>query len=192
MIGGNETSADTAKASVTTDAQKLADFLIKSVIERKSVFLIGNGGSAANANHIENDLVKISSDIRSLNPEMPPVNVQSLCSNQAVLTCIANDYGYERIFEVQLIAKATAGDYMIILSGSGNSPNILRACQHARSKGINTFGIIGEPSGKAIEWCNSCTEEFPRIMQASEDYQLAVSHQACAILEHYLRKSLSN
>ena len=116
---------------------------LKSALEtRATVFLCGNGGSAANANHLANDF------IYGVNPGKGGLNVVSLSANSAVMTCLGNDTGYENIFSNQLRALGKEGDILIVLSGSGNSSNILTAVEQASSMGIKTFAILGFTGGK--------------------------------------------
>ena len=106
--------------------------LFDAITKAKRVYVIGNGGSAANAIHIVNDLFSCG------------VKAQSLTADVATLTAIANDFGYEHIFSRQLEVLGEPGDLLIALSGSGNSPNILRALDVCKTTGIVTYAIIGD------------------------------------------------
>ncbi len=163
-----------------------AKMLEDAIFSKSSIFIIGNGGSAANAVHIENDLVKVGCEMRARFDSALPIKAYSLCANQAVITCLANDYGYEHIFDLQLSARASHGDLLVVLSGSGNSENIKKACEKATSMGIVTFGIIGDKSGAARKMCDHFIEYCPGLMQASEDLQLVFSHKVVQLLESRL------
>jgi D-sedoheptulose 7-phosphate isomerase len=149
----------------------LAQTLRQCWRERRQVFLCGNGGSAANAIHLANDFLygidKASG--RGL-------RVTALPANAAVLTCLANDIAYEDVFSQQLTVQASAGDVLIALSGSGNSPNIVKALVRARELEMTTFAVLGFTGGKAL----SLTDHpiyFPvHDMQVAEDLQMMVGH----------------
>jgi D-sedoheptulose 7-phosphate isomerase len=110
------------------------------------VYIAGNGGSAATATHWTNDLAKATK--RSGRPAM---RVMCLNNNTSWLTALGNDEGYERVFAGQLENFAEAGDVLIVISASGNSPNLLRAVELARSRGLVTIGLLGFDGGALME-----------------------------------------
>lgn len=107
-----------------------------------TVFFIGNGGSAATASHFANDLSIGTNDYDS------PFRVISLTDNVAVITAIGNDFGYEEIFVRQLKILGKKGDVLVGISASGNSPNVLKAFDHANATGIKTVAITAFDGGK--------------------------------------------
>ncbi|MCH7554229.1 MAG: SIS domain-containing protein [Chloroflexi bacterium] len=109
---------------------------------RKQVFLAGNGGSAATASHMANDLLK-----GIAHSGLPGMRAIALTDNIALITAIANDLSYDEVFAQQLIALGEPGDLLIVISGSGNSPNIVRAVQEAKRLGIATIGFLGMGGG---------------------------------------------
>ena len=115
----------------------------------KRVYVIGNGGSFANASHIVNDLLSVGVKAYSMDP--------------ATLTAFANDFGYEKAFEKWLDIVGEAGDLLIALSGSGKSPNILKAVSMAQSKGMTVWCEYGAEKGLG--------------MQASEEKQIKLGHE---------------
>ncbi len=127
-----------------TAVQALVDHLEKAYREEKMVFVIGNGGSAANASHFAQDLAK---GVFLNQPAGKRLKALSLTDNTAFMTALGNDDGFERIFDTQLATFGTTGDYLIAISGSGNSQNILHAVELARSKGIYVIGITGYDGG---------------------------------------------
>ncbi len=146
---------------------KLINELKNSLKKRNSIFLCGNGGSAANANHIANDfLYGVSSKLKI------GLNVESLSANVAVLTCLANDIGYENIYSEQLKNKGKKGDILIVLSGSGNSKNICKALKIANKLQMKTFAILGYNGGKAKNIANYPIHCPVNDMQISEDIQM--------------------
>lgn len=135
------------------------------------VFFCGNGGSAGNAIHLANDFVygvakKTGGGIRAL----------SLSANPAVVTCLANDVGYDYIYSEQLAVQGRAGDILIALSGSGNSANIVNVLKQARSMQIRSYAILGYSGGKSKELADISIHFEINDMQISEDMQLIVGH----------------
>jgi len=134
------------------------------------VFLCGNGGSAANAMHIANDLIYGGGQPGE------GLKAVALTANVAVVTCVANDIDYADIFSYQLAAQGEAGDILIALSGSGNSENIIRALKQAQAMNIPSFSILGYSGGR----CKCSTDVAIHFsvddMQISEDIQLIVGH----------------
>lgn len=149
----------------------LAEALRRCWTEGRTVYLCGNGGSAANAIHLANDLLYGAGVGHGAG-----LKVEALSANPAVLTCLANDLGYENIYAEQLRVKAVAGDVLIVLSGSGNSPNVVKALEVGAGKGMTTFAILGYSGGA----CKALAEHaihFPiDDMQIAEDLQLVVGH----------------
>jgi len=157
----------------------LGEKLLDSLENDKHVFLCGNGGSAANANHLANDFISIGFKSGK------GIMAEALTANSAVLTCIANDYGYEDIFSRQLEVKATEGDVLIALSGSGNSVNIVSALNKAASIGMETFSIVGFDGGESKLIANHPIHFDVHDMQIAEDLQLVVGHMCMRwMLEH--------
>jgi D-sedoheptulose 7-phosphate isomerase len=139
--------------------------------EGRTVYLCGNGGSAANAIHWGNDMVYplAKTGAKALRCVALPANV-------ATLTCLANDLSYEQIFSFQLKAAAAKGDLLIALSGSGNSPNILRALETARELGVTSCAIVGFDGGQAKKQADLAIHFPVHDMQIAEDLQMVVCH----------------
>lgn len=138
---------------------------------RNNLFLCGNGGSAGNSIHLANDFLYGSGVGAGRG-----VSVESLASNPAVLTCLANDLGYEEIFSEQLRVKAVEGDMLWILSGSGNSPNVIRAAEIGLARNLDVIAIVGFDGGALKELCKTVVHFSINDMQVSEDMQLIVGH----------------
>lgn len=145
------------------------------------IFLCGNGGSAVNAMHIVNDLLCLRSRAGGRG-----VNVTALPANQAILTGLANDIGYENIFSFQLTNLGKKGDLLIVLSGSGNSPNVLKALSTAKKIGIQTSAILGFDGGKCLELADIPIHFSINDMQIAEDLQLIVGHMLMQWLKEVL------
>ena len=137
----------------------------------RQVFLCGNGGSAGNAMHLANDfLYGISKTFGS------GLKVHALPANASVLTCLGNDCGYDQIFAMQLAVQAAKGDVLIALSGSGNSPNIVRALEQANKSGMRSYAVLGYSGGKAKPLADVAIHFSVDDMQIAEDMQLIVGH----------------
>lgn len=150
---------------------QLAQALLESWQQGHRVFLCGNGGSAGNAIHLANDFLygtakKTGGGIRAI----------ALPANTAILTCLANDIGYDYIFSEQLAVQAQKGDLLIALSGSGNSGNIVRALEQASAMGVKSFAILGFSGGKSLQLADSAIHFPVNDMQIAEDLQLIVGH----------------
>ena len=137
----------------------------------KCIYICGNGGSAGNAIHLANDLIYGAGMTRGKG-----LRAEALSANAAVLTCLANDVGYENIYSEQLKVKGSEGDILIALSGSGNSPNIIRAIEVAKGIGMKTFAILGYSGGKCKEIVDHPIHFEVDDMQIAEDLQLIVGH----------------
>lgn len=162
-----------------SDVVLLVETLQRCWKENRQVFLCGNGGSAANAIHLANDLL-YGVDKQSGRG----LRVTALPANAAVLTCLANDIAYEDIFAQQLSVLAQPGDVLLAFSGSGNSPNIVKALTRARELNMTSFAVLGFTGGKALTLADH-TIYFPaHDMQVSEDLQMMVGHMAMQYLSH--------
>jgi len=151
--------------------EELARELFRAWSEKRQVFIFGNGGSAGNAIHLANDfLYGISKQLGNA------LRVTALPANSAVVTCLANDEGYDGIFFRQLAVLAEPGDIAIAFSGSGNSPNILRALQHCKEYKITSFAVLGYSGGKALDLTDHAIHIPVDDMQISEDLQLVIGH----------------
>ena len=158
-------------ASDWSGVEQLAQAVLEAWHGGKQVFLCGNGGSAGNAIHIANDFVygiamQTGAGIRAL----------SLSANSAVITCLANDLGYEHIYSEQLAVQGQPGDILIVLSGSGNSLNIVKVLEQARSMDIKTCAILGYKGGRCKELAEVVIHFPVDDMQIAEDLQLVVGH----------------
>jgi D-sedoheptulose 7-phosphate isomerase len=162
---------DVVAAADLTGVDALAHELRDCWGSKRQVFLCGNGGSAANAVHIANDfLYGISKTAGS------GLRVNALPANTSVLTCLANDEGYADIYSLQLAVQANPGDVLIVLSGSGNSPNIINALEQARRMQMRSYAILGYSGGKAKAAADVAIHFAVDDMQISEDLQMMVAH----------------
>ena len=141
------------------------------------VLFAGNGGSAADSQHLAGELV---SRFYYDRPGLPSF---ALTTDTSVLTAIGNDYGYERLFARQIEAVGVAGDIFFAISTSGNSPNILEAIRTAREKGLITVGMTGSNGGELAGLCDHClrvpSDATPRIQEG----HILLGHTVCQMIE---------
>lgn len=137
----------------------------------RTIYLCGNGGSAGNANHLANDFFYGAGVSNG-----GGLKVEALSANPAVLTCLANDIGYEEIYAEQIRIKANPGDVLIVLSGSGNSPNVVKALEMGNAKGMQTFAILAFSGGRCKRIAQHTIHFEIDDMQIAEDLQLIVGH----------------
>ncbi|MYB19321.1 MAG: SIS domain-containing protein [Holophagales bacterium] len=132
--------------------ERWADFVFDVWSRGGTLFLVGNGGSAAAASHLSVDLGKgtVATD-RLRDESHRRLRVVSLTDNVPWITAVANDLDYEQVFVQQLMSAAVSGDALIAFSGSGNSPNVLAAVDWANRHGLRTFGVTGFDGGRLKE-----------------------------------------
>ncbi len=170
-----KTYTDKLVATLNTGPMDQVEVLAKAMretwIRGGTVYFCGNGGSAGNAIHLANDFLYGAgkSSGRGL-------RVESLSANASVITCLGNDIGYDLIYAEQLRVKANKGDLLIALSGSGNSPNIVKALEVGNTIGMQTFAVLGYSGGKCKELAQFPIHFAVDDMQISEDLQTIVGH----------------
>ncbi len=152
--------------------------LARARAEGRRVFVFGNGGSAATASHFACDLGK-----GTLEANLPRFKVICLNDNMPTLTAFANDVGYDVVFAEPLIALAERGDLAIAFSASGNSPNVVRAIETARARGLVTIGFSGFSGGKLQDLSDIHLHVPARSYGHVEDLHLALSHAICEMLK---------
>ncbi len=151
--------------------ERIAAILIDAQINRRTVFMLGNGGSSANASHIVNDLVK-----SARHPARPPFRVMCLTDNTPTLTAYSNDESYECALARQIEALADPGDVAFALSGSGSSPNVLNSLETARALGLACVGLTGRDGGRMAALCDVAVVVPTDSMQIIEDAHLVILH----------------
>ena len=142
--------------------------------------IAGNGGSAADAQHLAGEFVS------KFYFDRPGLSSIALTTDTSILTAVGNDYGYDQIFARQIQANGAKGDVFIGISTSGDSRNILEALKACRDKGITTVGMTGETGGAMDELCDYCikvpSQETPRIQES----HILIGHVICSIVEESL------
>jgi len=157
--------------------EKLTGLMRDAWRSGRSVFVCGNGGSAANAIHWANDFVYPVAKHHSRG-----LRISALTANTAILTCLANDIGYDNVFAYQLRVVASPDDLLIVLSGSGNSVNVLNAVRAARDLGMKTAAVLGFNGGACLGMVDVAVHFKIDDMQIAEDAQLIVNHMVMRAL----------
>jgi D-sedoheptulose 7-phosphate isomerase len=168
----------TLQASVAAAAQAC----ITSLKAGGKVLFAGNGGSAADAQHMAGEFVSRFAFDR------PGMAAIALTTDTSILTAIGNDYGYEKLFERQVQALGRSGDVLVAYTTSGRSPNILRALEAARSRGIVTVGFTGNRGGPIVELCDHLlavpVADTPKVQEG----HLVLGHILCGLVENAMFK----
>ncbi|MHB1162123.1 MAG: D-sedoheptulose-7-phosphate isomerase [Chloroflexota bacterium] len=180
LIGSAEVKQQVARhcgADIVAVASMIADcFRVGG-----KVLLCGNGGSAADCQHMATELMsRLSIDF-----ERPGLPAIALTTDSSFLTAFANDCGFEGLFERQVQALGKPGDVLIAISTSGNSPNVIRAIQAARAVGMGTVALTG-PLGSAAGAASVAVRVPSRNTQYVQEAHLAVEHIVCDLVERYL------
>lgn len=168
-----------------TDFEALKD-IARVILETKNtgarIFTAGNGGSAATASHICNDLAKGCRVYDRVG-----FKAECLADSTAVVTCLANDFHYDEIYEIMLATKAKKGDVLLVFSGSGNSPNVVRAAKLAREMGITTVGFLGRDGGKLKPLCDHYVIAPTDSMEMLEDMHMLYVHALVVCIRDELK-----
>jgi D-sedoheptulose 7-phosphate isomerase len=164
-----------ATQAIPTEAvAKLIDRLRVALAEDRQIFVFGNGGSAANASHFATDLGKGSSDKIGKR-----FRVLSLNDNVSWITALGNDYAYDQVYVRQLTNYARPGDVVLVMSVSGNSPNLVKAVEWAKEQGVWTAALVGGKRGRLADLADLSivvpTEHYGR----AEDAQMNICHMLC-------------
>ena len=178
-----QTLARTIPQLPYSSIQQIISTILRAFEEDRSMFVFGNGGSAATASHVMCDLNK-GTIARNGSRRL---RVISLTDNVPSLTAWANDAGYEHVYSEQLKNFVQAGDIAFAISGSGNSPNILEALRTARKLGAVTIGIAGNHGGKMKAFCDICAVVPSDNIQVVEDLHHAIAHSILTAVRHILR-----
>lgn len=184
--------ADQIRASISTKQAILSDeglmrniaaaaqMIVDAYEQGKKTLLAGNGGSAADAQHIAGEFVS------KFYFDRPGIASIALTTDTSIITAIGNDYGYDKLFSRQIQAQGSAGDVFIGISTSGNSANLVEALRMCGQKGIKTIGLTGFTGGKMDSMCDLCIKvpsgETPRIQES----HILIGHIICCIVEEKL------
>ena len=166
--------------SCSTTVTKLASMIISALSEGQKVIWMGNGGSAADCQHLAAEFVGRFTRERSALPSI------ALTVDTSILTAIGNDYGFDAVFSRQIEALANQGDVVIGISTSGNSPNVLNAMLVAKEKGCVTVAFTGETGGKLAPLCDLTLKIPSKVTARIQEMHILCGHILCDIAEEAL------
>ncbi len=165
---------ETCRAELAAAATLLRD----AVGAGQKILLCGNGGSAADAQHIAAELVG------RFVGERAPLPAIALTVDTSILTAVANDYGFEQVFARQVSALGATGDVLVAISTSGKSPNVLAACRAARARGVRVVALTGESGGLLADLSDVCVRVPSRNTSRIQECHLTIGHLFCEVIDH--------
>lgn len=160
-----------------SELTQLGEILSRAYRNGKQVFTVGNGGSSSLASHMAADLAK-----NTIGPNMRRFRIMSLNENASIMTALANDLGYENVFSEQLTNVIGAGDVLIVVSASGNSPNIIKAIEYAQTQSAEVVGLLGFDGGRAAQLADVAIVVASWDYGIVEDVHLTINH---ILVEHF-------
>ncbi len=164
------------------DIVKMADTIAASLRDGGKVVLFGNGGSAADAQHIAAELVGKFKAAR------PPLRAVALTTNSSILTAIGNDFGFEEVFSRQVAAELDEGDVAVGISTSGRSKNVISAIQLARDKGARTLALTGASGKELASHCDHSVMVPSTDTQRIQECHIMIGHIVCGLVESSLAR----
>jgi len=165
---------------LSSEVSEAVDMIAASLAAGGQLLIAGNGGSAADAQHIAAELTG------RFFRDRKPLRALALHGNTSALTAIGNDYGYEHVFARELSAHARPGDVLLAITTSGNSPNILRAIEAARKINAKVIGFTGESGGKMRDLCDLCLRVPSKSTPRIQEMHITIGHTICELLEERL------
>jgi len=165
------------------NADRLVDIALTVAVRLArggKVLLCGNGGSAADAQHLAGEFVN-----RFL-LERPPLPALALTTDTSVLTAIGNDDGFDLVFAKQVQALGSPGDVLVAISTSGNSANVVHALKAARDKGLRTVGLTGHGGGEMLPFCDDILLVEAKSTPLIQEVHIAAGHLLCQLVDHFL------
>ncbi|HLH31650.1 MAG TPA: D-sedoheptulose 7-phosphate isomerase [Terriglobia bacterium] len=157
-----------------------ASTIARGLRSGKKMLFFGNGGSAADSQHMAAEMVG------RFGPDRSPLAAIALTTDTSILTAIGNDYGYEKVFSRQIEALGQAGDTAIGISTSGNSPSVLEALDVAKTRGLFTVGLTGESGGKMIDRAEVLFRVPSRVTARIQETHILLGHIICELIDREL------
>lgn len=156
-----------------------------SLVKGGKILFCGNGGSAADAQHLAAEFVN------RFQLERPPLPALALTTDTSVLTAIGNDYGFEQVFSKQVQALAEEGDVLVGISTSGQSPNVLAAIQAASERGVKIAGLLGKDGGDILPLCKHSLVVADERTPLIQEIHIAAGHLLCRLVDYYLFEAVA-
>jgi len=178
-------SRDTIQAALDDPSFAIAitdiiEAIANALNHGRKLLLAGNGGSAADAQHLAGEIVS------RMNYDRAPAAALALTTDSSVITAIGNDYGYDRVFERQILGLGCPGDVLIVISTSGRSSNILRAIDAAREKRMIIVGLTGSTGGEMASHCDICLRAPSDLTPLIQQIHITAGHIICGLVEERL------
>ena len=177
LIEEHERAIAALKTDCLTDISRFAEACREAIAAGHTVYLMGNGGSACDCQHFAAELVG------RFQKERRAMAAVALTTDTSILTALANDYGYDAVFVRQVEALVKAGDVVVGITTSGNSPNILKALAKARELGAVTVGLTGRTGGQMRDLCDICIRIPADVTARIQEAHLLIEHMVCQRLE---------
>ncbi len=159
---------------------RAAEAMASALGNGRTILIFGNGGSAADAQHIAAEFTN------RFEMERPPLAAVALTTDTSALTAIANDYSFDEVFEKQVKALGRTGDVAIGISTSGNSKNVVRALEAARDRGLVTIGLTGQGGGKMATLCDHVFRVPSGVTARIQETHITLGHSLCALVDEIL------
>lgn len=166
-----------ADAGAVGTVHAMADAVVAAMRAGRKLMIAGNGGSAADAQHIAGEFIS------RLTFDRAPLPALALTTDTSAITATGNDYGYERVFERQVLGLGQAGDVFLAISTSGNSANVVRALEAARARGIVTLGFAGGNGGRVAALCDHVLLAPSAWTPVVQQVHITAAHLLCALVE---------
>lgn len=169
--------------SIMDQIQLSVSQIVQSLSNHGTLYIAGNGGSAADSQHIAAEFVVRFHENRQAFPAM------ALTTDTSILTAIGNDFGFKKLFARQLQAHASSNDIFIAISTSGNSKNIIHALEYCKKNNITSIGLTGQSGGKMDNLCNICIKIPSDNTARIQESHILIGHIICLLVEQELTKN---
>lgn len=167
-------------SSLSADIERAADLISGALGNRRKLMLCGNGGSAADSQHIAGEMAgRFVNDRR-------PLPAVALSTDTSTMTCIANDYTFDEVFSRQVMGLGVRGDCLLAISTSGNSKNVIRAAEVARAAGVHVIGLLGKGGGVLRALCDVPIVVPSPTTARIQEAHIFIGHTLCALVEEAL------
>ena len=166
--------------SVDLAVAQAGDVLARSLLDGGKVMFCGNGGSAADSQHLAAELIgRFIKDRR-------PISAIALSTDTSVLTCVGNDYSFDEVFARQVQGLGRKGDVLVAISTSGNSRNVIRAAEEAKAIGVSVIGLLGHNGGILKELCDLVIIVPSQVTARIQESHILIGHTLCGLIEQNL------
>lgn len=177
LIGEHLSVIEQVRKYCIPDIEKIAALCQTAILAGRTIFFCGNGGSAADSQHLAAEFVgRFVKERRGL-------SAVALTTDTSILTAVSNDYGYEQVFARQVEALMRPGDVLVGLSASGNSPNVIMAVLQAKKMGAVTIGLSGGNGGKLVNCCDVCVTVPDKVTARIQEAHILIGHIVCEIMD---------